>query len=58
MRMELTRAPSRRPALVILATAAVGFAAGFRYKAARYKKNEAAQKDGLYVSVDRSGGGV
>ncbi|KAH8912377.1 hypothetical protein BR93DRAFT_922337 [Coniochaeta sp. PMI_546] len=49
----------RRPGLVILGTAAVGFIAGFKYKASSYKKNELAQKNaGLYVSVDRSGGGI
>lgn len=51
--------PSRRPGLVILGTAAVGFIAGFKYKASSYKRNELVQRDsGLYVSVDRSGGGI
>ena len=55
----LIRRDSRRPGLVILGTAAVAFFAGFRYKAASYEKNERAQKSsGLYVSVDRSGGGI
>lgn len=49
----------RRPGLVILGTAAVGFIAGFKYKASSYKRNELVQRDsGLYVSVDRSGGGI
>jgi hypothetical protein len=44
---------------VILGTAAVGFIAGFKYKASSYKRNELAQKNsGPYVSVDRSGGGI
>ncbi|OIW31965.1 hypothetical protein CONLIGDRAFT_678404 [Coniochaeta ligniaria NRRL 30616] len=53
------QAVRRRPGLVILGTAAVGFIAGFKYKASSYKRNELAQKNsGLYVSVDRSGGGI
>ncbi|KAB5572023.1 hypothetical protein GE09DRAFT_1282490 [Coniochaeta sp. 2T2.1] len=56
---DMANRPVRRPGLVILTTAAVGFIAGFRYKASSYKRNEAAQREGgLYVSVDRSGGGV
>jgi hypothetical protein len=37
-----------------------GAAAGFKYVAATMRENEAAQRraDSLYVSVDRSGGGV
>lgn len=44
-----------------LALGAGAAAAGFKYVAATMRENEAAQRrrtDSLYVSVDRSGGGV
>ena len=52
------------PAALTMTVAALalgaGAAAGFKYVAATMRENEAAQRraDSLYVSVDRSGGGI
>jgi len=47
---------------VLLVVAAVGIGLGIRYQSNAIKNNELAQKNSgspnLYVSVDRSGGGI
>ncbi|KAH8889884.1 hypothetical protein GQ53DRAFT_825290 [Thozetella sp. PMI_491] len=52
----------RRPGLVLAAFTVVGVAVGFRYQASKFRSNELAQKNSgspnLYVSVERSGGGI
>ncbi|KAK4454334.1 hypothetical protein QBC34DRAFT_157092 [Podospora aff. communis PSN243] len=51
------RGPSRT--LTLAAVALVGTGAAFKYVATTMRENELAQRSsGLYVSVDRSGGGI
>ncbi len=53
---------SRRPALVLAACTVVAATVGFRYQASIIRNNEQAQKNSgspnLYVTVERSGGGI
>ncbi|KAK4155797.1 hypothetical protein C8A00DRAFT_13175 [Chaetomidium leptoderma] len=53
---------TRHPRLALAGLALVGTGLGFRHISSTYRDNEAAQKNSaaqnLYVSVDRSGGGI
>ncbi|KAK2067769.1 hypothetical protein P8C59_001479 [Phyllachora maydis] len=53
---------SRRPGVLVVSVAAFGVGWGFSYFASKQRRNELAQKNSatpnLYVSVERSGGGV
>ncbi|KAI1395895.1 hypothetical protein F4819DRAFT_477071 [Hypoxylon fuscum] len=49
---------TRHPALALAAVAATGIAATVLYKRTALSRNEKAQKNSFYVSVDRSGGGI
>ncbi|KAI2618829.1 hypothetical protein GGR54DRAFT_144404 [Hypoxylon sp. NC1633] len=54
---------TRRPGLALAAVVAVGVVAAVQYRRSALTRNEAAQKNSpehpnLYVSVDRSGGGI
>ncbi|KAI1107448.1 hypothetical protein F4804DRAFT_329182 [Jackrogersella minutella] len=58
-RLNLTR----HPVLALAAVAVTGLAATVQYKRSALQRNEKAQKNSadhpnLYVSVDRSGGGI
>ncbi|KAK2067770.1 hypothetical protein P8C59_001479 [Phyllachora maydis] len=52
----------RRPGVLVVSVAAFGVGWGFSYFASKQRRNELAQKNSatpnLYVSVERSGGGV
>ncbi|KAH9909111.1 hypothetical protein F4778DRAFT_213609 [Xylariomycetidae sp. FL2044] len=55
--------PGRHRGLVLAAIAVTGVAAGIQYKRSSMTRNERAQSGdagspNLYVSVDRSGGGI
>lgn len=53
---------ARRPGLMFAALTIVGATLGFRYQASIIRNNDLAQKNSdssnLYVSVERSGGGI
>ncbi|KAI1766235.1 hypothetical protein GGR53DRAFT_464633 [Hypoxylon sp. FL1150] len=72
--MDQTRAPriatssrlggvTRHPGLALAALAATGLVVAVQYQRSSFKRNERLQKNSpenpnLYVSVDRSGGGI
>ncbi|KAL1868759.1 hypothetical protein VTK73DRAFT_3511 [Phialemonium thermophilum] len=52
----------RRPGILLFTALVAGSAVGLKYMASKMRENELAQKNSsspnLYVTVDRSGGGI
>ncbi|KAK3990123.1 hypothetical protein QBC44DRAFT_369445 [Cladorrhinum sp. PSN332] len=54
----MLRVFTNRPGLTLAGLAIAGAAFGFQHFSTTLRENELRQKKSLYVSVDRSGGGV